>query len=162
MWPFSKRRKAVVTPPVDLDTPVTNPGLVEAIDAFAMAQGPQQLDALLRELTRAVFLVAALMDKSRMQQSGQAGQVTIQAGSQIGVLEAVGPDGKRSLPLFTDWDAIAKYTNRPVSAVAMPAHQAWGFATEKYDAAIVNPGGPALPLDRDQVVELARMTKPPV
>lgn len=159
MWPFSKKSQPV-KPPVDLDTPVTNPRLVAAMDAFMSTQGPEQLDALLLELRRSVYLIVTYMDDAILHKEAATNQATIKKGSTIGILELEGPDGQRTLPLFSDWDAIRKYTQDNVSTMVMPAKQAWSFAAEKYGAAVINPGGPMLPLNRDQVYQLAQSAVP--
>jgi hypothetical protein len=154
MWPF-RRKSRPAAPPVDFDTPVTNPRLVAAISAFAATQGPPQVDALLLELQRAVFLVVTFMENARISQSQTDGKVTISKNSLIGILEVEDADGGRCLPLFSDWDAIRKFTNDSVSTLVMPAAQAWPFVAQNYGAAVVNPGGVALPLNCEQVDELA-------
>ncbi|MCG8405817.1 MAG: SseB family protein [Phycisphaerales bacterium] len=156
MWPFSKQPRNSITPPVDLDTPVTNPELVKAVDVFAVEQGPEQLEALLTALTQAVFLIATLMDEAKFAINKDQGSGTMEKGSRIKILEVEGPNGERVLPLFTDWDEIRKFTDQQVSTLVMPASQAWSFALQNYGAAVVNPGGKALPLDRAQVTELAQ------
>ncbi len=155
MWPFRKESQ-LVTPPVDLDVPVTNPALVAAIKCFAESQDEQRLVGLLSELRRSVYLIVVYMDKTAVDKQPDSNQATIKKGSIIGVLEVEGPDGGRSLALFSDWDSIRKFTSDEVSTLVMPAKQAWSFAVEKCGAAVVNPGGLALPLDRDQVNDLAR------
>ena len=160
MWPFSKK-PTQIAPPVDLDTPVTNPKLVEAIDSFAKSKNKRQLENLLTELRRSVYLVVAHMDDATVRQKPGSDQATIEKGSTIGIVEVDGPDGGRALPLFSDWDAIRKFTQDEVSTLVMPADQAWRFAAEKYDAAVVNPGGPALPLQSEQILDLASTSVAP-
>jgi hypothetical protein len=145
--------------PVDLDQPIENPSLVTMIDAFAVKPDQQHLRRLLSELNHAVFLVVTLLDEAKMSSGDTPGLTTFEKGSLIKLLEFSGPSGGRALPLFTDWKAIRAWTDQEVSAFVMPANQAWSFALENYEAAVVNPAGPSLPLDRQQIAELARMLK---
>lgn len=163
MWPFKRKsdgsERSTVNPPVDLDTPVTNPRLVAAIDSFAVDQSDSRLDMLLRELNNAVLLIATLLDDTSIQETGKPGNVVIEKGSKIKVLLAVDSNGAPILPLFTDWDSIKRWTQDRVTTLVMPAADAWGFALDGYNGAVINPAGPSLPLDRSQLEELHRCAK---
>jgi hypothetical protein len=160
MWPFRRRYCPIAKPHIDLDTPVTNPRLVAAIDALSDSSGAPQRHKLVAELRRAVFLVGAITDDAELTSYAQQGQVSIEEGSHIGILELEDPQGKRVLPLFTDMGAVKKHIDKPTSTLVIPAVDAWEFVANKYDAAIINPAGPALPLDRDQINDLARTAVP--
>lgn len=163
MWLFRRqsgaRKSSPVVPPVDLDTPVTNPRLVSAISAFATDQSDARLNALLTELNNAVYLVATLLDEANVKATDTPGKVVFEKGSRIKVFTASDPDNNALLPLFTDWDAIRLWIQDPVETLVMPAADAWGFALNSYNGVIVNPAGPCLPLNRSQVEDLSRRTK---
>lgn len=148
-----------MTPPVDLDTPVTNPALIAAMEG--LGAGPRQaaIDTLLRELNRAVYLVATILDQAKITERSP-GQVTFEKGSLIKVRFVTDSDDRPLLPLFTDWDAIRKWTSDPVSSLVMPANQAWDFALQQYQGVVINPGGPLLELNRDQLADLKRRSMP--
>lgn len=153
MWPFGKQREKQVTPPVDLDTPVTNPGLLTAMGGLEAGTDQAAIDRLIGELNRAVYLVATLLDQASVKERS-AGQATLEAGSLIKVLGVSDSDDRSLLPLFTDWDAIRKWTGEPVSSMVMPASQAWEFALAEYQGVVINPAGPVLELNRDQLEDL--------
>jgi hypothetical protein len=155
MWPFRKQPKKQVIPPVDLDTPVTNPALLAAINNLGSGADQSRLNALILELNRAVYLVATLLDEANVKEQSP-GQVTFQKGSRVKVLGIMDTSNRPLLPLFTDWDAIRKWTNEPVSSMVMPAGQAWEFALAQYQGVVINPGGPLLELNRDQLEDLRR------
>ena len=48
------------------------------------------------------------------------------AGARFDLLLA-GKQGKNYLVLFTDWEAIRAYTKEDVTAIGMPAREAWSF-----------------------------------
>jgi len=148
-----------VIPPVDLDTPVTNPRLVSALNSFATDQSDTQLNALLIELNNAVYLVATLLDEANVKETATPGNVILEKGSVIKVITASDSDDNPLLPLFTDWDAIKLWTQDPVQTLVMPARDAWAFALNGYTGVIINPAGPCLPLNRPQIEELHRCVK---
>ncbi len=160
MWPFRRKRaKPTIVPPVDLDTPVTNPGLTGAIDALCAKRDEASLMAFVQQLLQANFLVATMLDEAQMRNTG-GGQGTFQKGSLIKVLCVADANDRNLLPLFTDWDAIRAWTSEPVASMVMPGSQAWDFALSGYDGAVINPGGVALPLTRDQLEDLQRRGRP--
>jgi len=159
MWPFQSQRAKQVTPPVDLDTPVRNPALLAAMNDVGRAPDASRLDALIRELNRGMYLVVTLLDQANVQPQSP-GQVTFEKGSLIKVFEVADASDRRLLALFTDWDAIRKWTTEPVSSMVMPAPQAWDFALAKYQGVVINPAGPLLELNRNQIEDLQRRGRP--
>ncbi len=157
MWPF-RRQPNTVTPPVDIDTPVTNPALTAAMARLGEGGDQAAIEAVLRELNRAVYLVAILLDEASVTTTSP-GQATFNKGSVIKVLNCADSNDRPLLPLFTDWDAIRKWTNTSVSTLVMPADQAWDFALSQYQGAVINPAGPLLELSRDQLEDLRRRGK---
>jgi len=137
-----------VRPPVDLNKPVENPALVQAMERVASDGSDQAKDALLTELRRANFLAAILTDEMKTT-STEPGLTTIEKGSRIKFL-AAGKDSKQYLPLFSDWQAIRAYTDLNVSALVLPAVDAWSFALQgdTYQGVVINPAHNALPLER--------------
>ncbi len=148
-----------ITPPVDLDTPVTNPALLAAMNGLGAGTDQRAIDTLIRELNRAVYLVATLFDQANVKQ-GSPGQMTFEKGSLIKVLVVTDSNERPLLPLFTDWDAIRKWTSDPVSSMVMPANQAWDLALDQYQGIVINPGGPVLQLNRNQLEDLRRRGGP--
>ena len=162
MWPFKKKNErrppeAEPVPPVDLNQPVVNPDLVNAIAAFANQRGPETLLQLQMQLGRAVYLVPMLTDAAVPSPAGPAGQITFQQGSQLKLLTCQDPDGRSVLPLFTDWQQIQAWTDEPVSTLVLPASDAWTFIIREgsFAGAVINPAGMALPLNSSLIQDLA-------
>lgn len=142
-----------VTPPVDLNKPVSNPDLVAAISAFMRSRTRINIESLQRELNRAVYLLPTIMDDGAMEQSAP-GQMTIRAGSKLKI-PVVG-DQEPYLPLFTDWEALRAWIQVPVSGMVVPADQAWDLAMSNYAGAAVNPGTLTLSLPRELLADLVK------
>lgn len=136
MWPFKKKRAVADKPPVDMNTPVTNPRLLRAMEAFGAAPSDATWAPLLRELQQAVFLGASFMDGAVIDRTGP-GAAHIEGGSKIKLMLCGEPP---LLALFTDWDQLRKSVNDTgVSGLVMPAVQAWQFASH-HGGAVINPG----------------------
>lgn len=145
-------------PPVDVNTPVTNPNLVAAIQRLKTDSSLAAKDALLVELNRANFLVAIFTDEMHTTEPDKDGKVTIEKDSLIKVLNTSDGNGNMYLPLFTDWDAIWKYIDQPVNTLIFPSQDAWHWALNmgEYQGVVINPAEDALPLNRSQIEYLAR------
>lgn len=163
MWPFKKKpaevREAMGEPPaIDVNQPVENPRLTAAIADFAAGSGAGNLERLLLELNQAVYLVAILDDELTFTPGETPGKGTIAQGSKIKVMMCSDESGAGILPVFSDWRQIRAWTEAPVSTLVMPAGDVWDWVTGKSEhaGAVVNPGGMALPLSLDQVLDLRR------
>ena len=135
--------------PVDLNKPVENPALVSAMERVAKENSNEAKDLLVHELKRANFIAAMLADKLIKKEGSKPGLISIEKGSQFGLLCAK-KDGKNYLLLFTDWNAIKAYTDLNVTAMVLPAKDAWSFALEgnTYQGIVINPAHNAVPLER--------------
>lgn len=147
--------KAPARPPVDLNKPVENPALVQALERVAGDDSDDAKDALVRELQRANYLAAIIADEMKTT-SPEPGMTTIKAGSVIKFVTCE-KDGQHFLPLFSDWAAIRAYTDQNVSTLVLPASEAWSFALDDdaYQGIVINPAHNALPLELPMVRYLA-------
>lgn len=121
IWPF-KRKEAgqhEVKPPVDLNTPVTNPILKEALSAYKSQQSPDNEARLLHGLMTANYLVPILTDEMKTTPGDKPGQTTIQAGSLIKFMCCYNAQNDSLLPAFTDWDEIRAWTKENVSTLVI-------------------------------------------
>jgi hypothetical protein len=133
---------------LDLNRPVENPALLQAINAVVADPSDSTKDRLLLELNRAIYIAAMLTDDLK-RKALEPGLVEIQAGSRFEVLCAA-KGGKKFILLFTDWHALKAYSDLQVSGWVLPAKDAWSFALEgsTYDGVVINPAHNALPLER--------------
>jgi len=146
---------AVIQPPVDLNVPVTNPQLSDAIDAFAKERTDATLAGLLQELNHATFLAVVLNGDATQQAWRESGRIP--AGDEIEMLACTDANDRPLFPVFTDWAEIAAFTDQKVGTFVMPSADAWAFALAgSYAGIVVNPGGNALPLNVDQIKDLQR------
>lgn len=144
-------------PPVDVSTPVTNPDLVAAIQRLKTDSSIETKDVLLIELNKANFLVAIFSDEMHTSEPDKDGKVTIEKDSIIKVLNTSDAEGHMYLPLFTDWEAIGKYIDKPVNTLIFPSQDAWHWVLNmgEYHGVVINPAEDALPLSRAQIEYLA-------
>jgi hypothetical protein len=157
MFGFSKKRggPSAVVPPVDLNKPVENPEVVAAIKAAANSDSPLLHAALGCALRDANYLVPIMQEGIIASPAGKDGEMTIHAGSHINVVTCAAPDGGTLLPLFTDWDEIRRWLDVPVSTLVVPAKDAFSIASrDEYAGAVINPGGQAVELSKDQLGRL--------
>ena len=128
--------------------PVTNPGLIEAIEAFEEDPSDEVRDDLTDELQSALYLVPVLNEAD--------GEDIPDEGESVQILVCTDEEEREFVPLFTDVDALKAWTSEPVSAMEFSAAEAWEFVLSQPECAgaVINPAGEAFPLDRDFVTFL--------
>ena len=144
-------------PPVDVNVAVTNPNLVAAMERLKTDTSSAAKDALLLELNKSNYLVAIFADEMHTSEPDENGQSVIEKNSIIKFLNTSDGNGNIYLPLFTDWDALRKYIDQPVSSLVFPPQDAWHWALEmgEYHGVVINPAENALPLNKGQIQYLA-------
>ena len=75
----------------------------------------------------------------------------MEAGSRFGILGCHNEAGLHLLAVFSDWDAVRKWTDQRVTGMVMPAKDVWGLAETDYDGVVLNPGGPSLELSLERI-----------
>lgn len=155
---FGAKAAAKVEPPVDLNRPIENPELVKAIDAFMTHNSEQTRRDVDIELRRAVYLLPFLADDDfHASEPDSEGQAVIEKDSLMKILLASDAQDNPLLPLFTDWMQIGAWTKETVNTLVLPAKDAWAFALDgQYAGVVLNPGGNALPLSQEALVELSK------
>jgi len=149
----TRKKQSIGPPPVDINEAITNPDLVEALNALAADDSNEAKDLVLTELNKSNFLAATLTDEMHSSEPDEDGNTTIEKGSFIKVISASDSNGNEYLPLFTDWDQVSKYCSQPVNSLVLPAPDAWDWAVKmgKYAGVVVNPAENALPLSVEQI-----------
>ncbi len=142
---------------IDVNTPVTNPDLVAAMQRLKVDDGEETTNALLLALNQANFLVVVFTDEMNTTKSDEDGVVVVNEGSLIKVLTTTDSNGDMYLPLFTDWEAIGKRMDKPVNAFVFSSQDAWHWALNmgEYQGIVINPAEDALPLNKELVEFLA-------
>ncbi len=134
-------------PPVDVSRPVENPALVQALGVREVGRPVDQQASLVRELNRAVYLLpvpaegAPATTRVIMYRDGRGGDW---------------------VPLFTDWQQMRAWTQRPVQPLVLPAGAAWDFALRDESAAgaVIDPAAYRLSLDRETLERLKNEAAP--
>jgi len=146
------------TAKLDLNKPVVNAGLSLAMDRLARDTSDAAKDALLLELNKANYLAVSVGKGLSEGIALSQGQALLPAGARFDLLMA-GKQGKNYLLLFTDWDAIRAYTKEEVTAIVLPAKDAWSFFSSTlaatYEGIVINPAHNALPLRKPMISYLA-------
>ncbi len=147
---------------IDVNQPVNNPALVNAMERVATEGSNEAKDELLLQLQKANYLAAMFADGLKVSPSTEEGHETVEKGSTFGVLTA-GKDGKSYLVLFTDWQALYAYTDKEVSGWVLPSKEAWSFSLQGdvYDGVVINPAHNALPLERSMLEYLSHHANQP-
>ena len=132
---------------MDLERKIENPALVEALEKMAADPTDAAKDAVLAEIQRATYLVAVVGEGEAAAPPEGDGAALLEQELEILTAEQ---DDLHFLPLFTDWQAIADYTDMTIHGLVMPARDAWSFALQDggYDGVVINPAGNALPLGK--------------
>ncbi len=156
MWPFKKKRpsrKTATHAAPDLDKPVENPQLSEALAGHASMPSDETWRELLIQVSRANYLVAVLDDETNIELDQQPDTTVIKKGSRLAILFCQNDQGQKLATLFTDREQIQAWTDQRVSTLVMPAEQAWEFVASQsmYDGVVINPAGWPLELDRRQI-----------
>lgn len=84
---------------IDVNQPVTNPGLVVAIRAMRENRTEETDTALIRELRAARYLTPVEIN-------GEIHDGVIQEGGQMRFRLVTSPEGQDYFPVFTDWEAV--------------------------------------------------------
>jgi hypothetical protein len=131
-----------VTPPVDLDQPVTNPRLVAAIRKHQQVDAEETAVELFEELTQAVLLVGVIVDNPP-ERTGEA-EALFREGDRFGIIQVQDDDDQTLLTLFTDHAELQQFTDEANSTLVMPADEAMAFVLEQgYDGLVINPASDA-------------------
>lgn len=117
----------------------TNPGLLDAMRAVALNDGPDTREALYRELRAATFILPQPEPPP-----GQApGLSWYREGEPFTALAEQDMQGRVVLPVFTDTTALFAWAPPEASYVAMPAAALFALALQvQADAVVINVAGP--------------------
>lgn len=139
---------------LDLNTPVANAALSLAMERLARDTSDAAKDGLLIELNKANYLALSVGKDLSGAIASPQGQAMLPAGARFDLVLA-GKQGKNYLVLFTDWEAIRAYTKEDVTAIVLPAREAWSFFSTTLAATcegiVINPAHNALPLRKPMI-----------
>ncbi|EOD6260794.1 SseB family protein [Vibrio parahaemolyticus] len=130
---------------MDVNVAVTNPSLISAIQKLKVGDREQAEKHLLHELNHSVFLIPTLVDSPKNLQST--------SGNKISIALTSDSKGNIYLPVFSDWDALHSFSERPLNGLVFPAKDVWSLflSTESYEGIVVNPGSDSIVLSKDQI-----------
>lgn len=91
---------------MDINKPITNPKLLNAIEEMRKDNNKEQI--FVNELFKAKFLCPARVELKNSAK-GNKGQITVGEGSTISLTSIDNPQGKHFLMAFTDWEELGKW-----------------------------------------------------
>ena len=106
-----------------------------------------------------MYLIPVRTDILAATPPDKSGKMTVTKDSPISFIMSPDKAGNPYLPIFTDWQEIAKFTKEPVNTLVMPAEDLWGFVLNQksFHGAVLNPADKkALPLDRAMIQSLKK------
>ncbi len=132
-----------------LDEDVENPDLLEAIEAITKNPSEEAQENLTVQLQCGIYLVPVFSDEDGEAEEEESDE----DGEPVQLLICTDDEGAEFLPLFTDVASLEAWTDEPVGAMALNAHEVWEFVLSQPECAgaVINPGGCALPLNRKLV-----------
>lgn len=140
----------------DINKPVTNPELVEAMAAAAADNRAETRSAMIEAMMEAHLLSPVSIDPPPV--TAEDGTTSFQAGTKIAYPVLETQDGRQFLPAFTDWEELRKWQNNAgqqtiistfddlAGMVLNPDSFAVGF--------VLNPFGQNVTFDRELIASL--------
>lgn len=95
----------------DINEPVTNPTLINAIEAIQKEVNQSTRDDFLNAVKEAKFLSPVSMDPPPP--PGDDGKTTLQADTKISFISLTDANGDSYLPVYTDWPALKQWRDIP-------------------------------------------------
>jgi len=95
-------------PDINVNTPVTNPALVAAIEAVQKEVTSDTQSAFFKALKNAHFLSPVTIEP-RPDPGDTEGKTTLKVGTKIGFISITDANGENYLSVFTDWSALKQW-----------------------------------------------------
>lgn len=148
---------------VDVNEPVTNPALVQAIESFQKDQTPENERLMIGQLKQARFLMV-FEGELHPDAPDTDGKITIQQGSTLHFPMLSDSNGNAVHFAFTDWPALYKWKSEPnQQTLIMPFSDLPDMVlSEKVKSAgiVINPGNHNLFIDRQRLASISGRIDP--
>lgn len=118
---------------MDVNTPVTNPALVAAMDTMLADNTMQTRSDMLGEMMKAHFLSPAIITPEPPKGADPSGMTTLPEGTHIEFPMLEDNDGKLFAMAFTDWEALAAWQQKE-------GQQTLILTFDDYAAMVLRPG----------------------
>lgn len=148
---------------VDVNKPVTNPGLKKAIEGFYHEKTEANLQLFVKEFKRANFLMIILNDGLVFTPTNEAGSGVFEKGSTIKFYHIVDTNDNAYYPLFTDWNEIDLWfkTREGFSGLISPAMETMQFILDApgISGLVINPASDNWMMTREQIERFIQENK---
>ena len=140
--------------------PITNPALVEAMDAMKAERNPVTESRFVNTLKAARFLVPANITSSQKAVQNEDGTVELKDTPNVAFVLFNNPDQKKFFPLFTDegefqkWEGSKEHQRAAVSFVDLCRFLQANNANGEIAGAVINPFGANIMVPADQLIRM--------
>ena len=137
----------------DINTPVTNPELVAAIEAVRRQTNADTQYAYFTALKNARFLSPVTIEP-RPGPGGEDGATTLKADTTINFLCIADANGDNYLPVFTDWPALRRWRDIPDEQTLITTFGDIGTVVSRDDKIagfVINPFSHNIPIRQDMI-----------
>lgn len=151
---FSKKNKISEAEKFDINIPVENPELIDAINVFTQEKSENNLSKFINGLLKANFLVLSYNDEMEVEQNDE--NTIIKQNSELKFLNCFNEEGKAFLPLFTDWKEVniwLKEQDKNIGGFVMNTFEAFELVKlgEDYNGVVINPGSKPWTMNNKQI-----------
>ena len=140
---------------IDVNKPVSNPGLKKAISAFYAEKTEANLQLFVNELKSATFLMVIMNDGLKFTPTDSAGVGVFEKGSKINFYMLTDSNGNSFHPLFTDWHEIDLWfeSREGISGLISPALDTFRFiqSDAKVTGLVINPASDNWTMTQQQI-----------
>ena len=141
---------------IDLNKPVTNPELLEAIDAMKRDGSSENLDHVINEVMRANFLSPVIITPAP--EADESGSTVLKAETTISFHMITDSVGKSYFPAFTDWDELRKWNKEENMQTLISTFDDYAAMVlgenGRSEGFVINPFGTNIPFSRDMIESL--------
>lgn len=137
---------------MDINKPITNPNLVDAIKE--MKQGNKEEELFWEEIFKAMFLCPINMEIGKTTQK-ENHKIVLGEGTSIALMSIDNEQGEHFLMAFTDWDELKKWKqNYDQQTLVLSYEDYQGIIIKNnstYQGMVINPFGENIVLDRQML-----------
>lgn len=160
MWPFNRKKSndKASEDQIDINKPITNPGLKQAFKAFNEKKNEANLQTVVSEFKRAKLLVLSYKDTIQTTPAEDS-KVVIEPGSVIRFLYTRDEHGQVFLPLFTDWNDVklwVEINNIAGFIFSIKEGMAVTLHDKGYSGLVINPCSDRWTMTRAQVEQFMK------
>ena len=137
----------------DINTPVTNPELVGAIEAIQKNANADTQDSYIKALKNARFLSPVTIEP-HPELGNVGGKTTLETDTKISFVGLTDVNGDSFLPVYTDWPALRQWRDNPDEQTLITSYDDISYMVLKDETTagfVINPYSHNIPVRRDLI-----------